>query len=183
MCVTRPFLRLVPAAVVCLALLMAAIDAAPAVAGEGAFELLEYHPINSRTEVASPVLLELDMQETSDGDGSLRVETAAPVTIALFSTGPLAVAEATLLYQAMLRSQGLKGMAYLEMLCEFSDKGEFFSRAVNAPISGSSEWVLQRTPFFLKEDEQPDNVKLNLVITGKGTVWIDDVRLLRGPLQ
>lgn len=180
MCVTRTLPRLTPAVAFCLALLVAV---APVMAGEGAFELLGHHPINSRTEVASPVRLELDMQETSDGDGSFRVETTAPVTIPLFSTGPLAVAEATLLYQAMLRSQGLEGMAYLEMLCEFSGKGEFFSRAVTTPISGSSEWVLQRTPFFLKEDEQPDNVKLNLVITGKGTVWIDDVRLLRGPLQ
>ena len=27
----------------------------------------------------------------------------------------------------------------------------------------------------------PSDVKLNLVIEGKGTVWIDDVRLLAGP--
>jgi hypothetical protein len=39
------------------------------------------------------------------------------------------------------------------------------------------------TPFFLKRGEKPDNVKLNVVINGTGTVWIDDVKLLKGPLQ
>jgi hypothetical protein len=180
MCFTKPLPRLVPAAAVCLALLLAA---RPSLAAGEAFELIEHYPIDSRTEVAIPVILELDMQTTSDGDGSLRVETAAPVTIPLLDTGPLAVTEATLLYRAMLRSQGLEGRAYLEMLCEFKGKGEFFSRAINASISGSSDWLLQRTSFFLKEDEQPDNVRLNLVIEGKGTVWVDDVRLLKGPLQ
>ena len=34
-----------------------------------------------------------------------------------------------------------------------------------------------------KEGENPDNVKLNLVINGKGTAWIDDIRVLKGPLQ
>jgi len=37
------------------------------------------------------------------------------------------------------------------------------------------------TPFFFKKGENPDNIKLNLIIKGKGTVWIDDIRLLKGP--
>lgn len=164
----------------CLALFVAAC---PAVAVEDAFVLLEHYPLNVQTSIEPAVAMELDVLVTIDGDGSFRFETTDPVTIPLFSTGPLAVEEATLLFQAMLRSQGLEGRAYLEMLCEFKDKGEFFSRGVHASISGSSDWVLQRTPFFLKKDEQPDNVRLNLVIEGKGTVWIDDVRLLKGPLQ
>jgi hypothetical protein len=42
---------------------------------------------------------------------------------------------------------------------------------------------MEETPFFLKKGENPDNVKLNLVINGKGTAWIDDIRVLKGPLQ
>ncbi len=147
------------------------------------FTLLKHYPLDSRMELVPPVVQELDLKETSDGNGSLRIVTAGPVTVPLFSTGPLAVAEATLVYQAMLRCQGLEGQAYLEMLCEFKGKGEFFSRALDTALSGSSGWVLQRTPFFLKKGQQPANVKLNLVITGKGTVWVDDIRLLKGPLQ
>jgi hypothetical protein len=39
------------------------------------------------------------------------------------------------------------------------------------------------TPFFLKKGENPENVKLNLVVDGVGTVWIDDIQLIRGPLR
>jgi len=38
-------------------------------------------------------------------------------------------------------------------------------------------------PFLLHEGENPDNFKLNLVVGGKGTVWIDDIRLLKGPFK
>lgn len=40
----------------------------------------------------------------------------------------------------------------------------------------------QPSPFFLQKGENPDNVKLNLVIKGKGTAWIDDIRVMQGPL-
>ena len=35
--------------------------------------------------------------------------------------------------------------------------------------------------FILEKGQNPDNVKLNLVIEGKGTVWIDDILILKGP--
>ena len=38
------------------------------------------------------------------------------------------------------------------------------------------------TPFFLQAGQKPDLIRLNLVIQGKGRVWIDDVHLMRGPL-
>ena len=46
----------------------------------------------------------------------------------------------------------------------------------SAPNGAVKRW------FFLKEGENPDNIKLNLVINGKGTVWIDDIRLVKGRL-
>lgn len=48
------------------------------------------------------------------------------------------------------------------------------------PLSGTTDWTTQETEFFLKAGENPDNVKLNLVINGSGTVWIDEIRLLKG---
>jgi hypothetical protein len=60
---------------------------------------------------------------------------------------------------------------------------EDFARALQAPLSGSTEWTSQETLFFLKKGDNPDNVKLNVVIDGTGTVWVDDVRLIKGPLN
>ena len=64
--------------------------------------------------------------------------------------------------------------------CHFPGKGEFFSRGLQNSLTGTTQWVTMETPFFLKKGETPDYVRLNLVINGKGTAWIDEIRLLRG---
>jgi hypothetical protein len=64
------------------------------------------------------------------------------------------------------------------MWCQFSGKGEFFSRDLSSPLTGTTDWSSEETRFFLKKRENPDNVKINLVVEGVGTVWIDDVHLL-----
>ena len=87
--------------------------------------------------------------------------------------------DARLIYQAKLRTEEVSGKVYLEMWCHFAGQGESFSRALQAPLSGSNAWTTQETPFFLKKGENPDNVKLNLVIDGSGTVWIDDIHLMK----
>ncbi|MBI5571823.1 MAG: hypothetical protein HY914_17910 [Desulfomonile tiedjei] len=125
----------------------------------------------------------IDKETSSDGKGALKIVASQPRVVPLFEVPAPGVDNATVIYQAKLRAQDVKGQAYLEMWCRFPEKGEFFSRGLDAPLSGSTEWVLRKTPFFLKKGEKPDLIKLNLVINGTGTVWIDDVQLLKGPLQ
>jgi hypothetical protein len=75
------------------------------------------------------------------------------------------------------KTEGLKGRAYLEMWCRFPGRGEFFSRGLNNVVSGTTDWIDCQTPFFLKEGEQPDLVRLNVVVEGPGKIWIRDVAL------
>lgn len=143
---------------------------------------LRHYPLDSLEGVISRSGVELDPAISSDGKGSLRVTAAAPLTVQLYETGDIPVDDARLIYQARLRCENVQGQAYLEMWCRFPGKGEFFSRALQAPLSGTAEWSSQETPFFLKKGEDPDEIKLNLVVNGTGTVWIDDIRLIKGPL-
>ena len=113
--------------------------------------------------------------------GALRVDASGPVTIALAEVRPEAAEQVSLFYRAKLRSQDLKGQAFLEMWCVVPGQGEFFSRALDRPLSGTSDWVSQQTPFFLDSGERAELVKLNLVVTGPGTVWIDDLSLAQAP--
>jgi hypothetical protein len=124
----------------------------------------------------------IDSTTSADGAGSLLITTDAPTTVRLFETGDLDVENARIIYSAKLRCEGVEGKVYLEMWCSFPGVGEAFSRALQAPLTGTTGWTSQQTPFFLKAGENPDNVKLNLVIEGKGRVWIDDIRLEKGPL-
>ncbi len=125
----------------------------------------------------------IDEQISSDGNGSLRIEAMEPTTIRLFETGDMDIENTRLIYQAQLRTENVEGQVYLEMWCHFPGKGEFFSKGLMNPLSGTNDWTAAETPFLLKKGENPDNVKLNLVVDGKGTVWIDDIRLLKGPLM
>ena|GEM_PF-1097905 len=47
--------------------------------------------------------------------------------------------------------------------------------------TGITDWSAYETPFFLNRGEKPDLIRLNLVIEGKGTVWMKDVEVLRLP--
>lgn len=124
----------------------------------------------------------IDREISSDGKGSLRITANGPAVVRLFETGDIDVENARLIYQAKVRTEGMDGKVYLEMWCHFPGKGEYFSRGLESPLTGTTDWTTEETPFFLKKGENPDNVKLNLVIDGKGTAWIDDIRLLKGPL-
>jgi hypothetical protein len=164
----------------CMVCTVAVLSACRTRTGE-TVELRSY-PMNTMAGVLTSSGVSVDMANSSDGDGSLRIDADKPQTVRLFETGDIDVETARLTYQAHVRTQGMDGQVYLEMWCHFPQKGEYFSRALHAPVTGTTDWVTQETPFFLKQGENPDNIKLNVVVNGTGTVWIDDVRLTRSPL-
>lgn len=143
---------------------------------------LESFPISSLDGVVSRSDVSFDRVITSDGNGSLAITTDHPVTVRLFELRGVDVEDARLIYKAKLRCEDLEGQVYLEMMCHFEGMGEFFSRGLHSPISGTTEWTTEETPFFLRKGQKPDYIKLNLVIEGTGSAWIDDVQLLKAPL-
>jgi hypothetical protein len=144
---------------------------------------LKRFPIDNLEGVITQSGVRIDKEVSSDGNGSLRITATEPTVVRLFELGDIDVEDARLIYQAKVRTEGVEGQVYLEMWCHFPGKGEFFSRGLQTPLTGTTNWTTEETPFFLKKGENPDNVKLNLVINGKGTAWIDDIRLLKAPLQ
>lgn len=143
---------------------------------------LKHYPIDTMEGIVSKTGVIIDKQITSDGNGSLRITADQPTTIRLYETGDIDIEDARLTYQAKVRTEDVQGKVYLEMWCQFTGRGEFFSRDLYSPLTGTTDWSTEETPFFLKKGENPDNVKLNIVIDGKGKVWIDDIRLFKGPL-
>lgn len=139
-------------------------------------------PLDSTEGLITQTGIQIDNEISNDGNGSLRIDAIEPTTIRLFETGDIDIENARLIYQAKVRTENVEGLVYLEMWCHFTGKGEFFSRGLTNPISGTKDWTTMETPFLLKQGENPDNVKLNLVITDKGMVWIDDIHLLKGIL-
>ena len=140
-------------------------------------------PLDNLEGIITRSGVQIDKQISNDGNGSLRITAIGPTVVRLFEVGNIDAENARLVYQAKDRTKGVEGKVYLEMWCHFPGKGEFFSRGLQTPLTGTTVWTSEETPFFLKKGENPDNIKLNLVIDGKGTAWIDDIRLMKGPLD
>jgi hypothetical protein len=151
--------------------------------GGSAEKTLASFPINSLDGVLTLSGVELDEQITSDGNGSLRIVTPGPTTVRLFEIRAPEVEDARLIYRAMVRTRSVSGDVYLEMRCRFPGRGEFFSKGLDSPLRGTTDWTSQEIYFMLKKGQRPDLVKLDVVIGGSGTVWIDEVALLSGPLK
>lgn len=140
-------------------------------------EEIAAYPVNNVEEIVSKANVETDAQVSSDGAGSVKISVLEPTTINLFEAGDVDVEKAKLLYQAKLKSENLEGNAYLEMLLHYPDTGDFYVQGKEAGITGTSDWTTVEASTEVEEGKNPDAVKLNLVVDGKGTVWVDDVKL------
>jgi hypothetical protein len=125
--------------------------------------------------------IQTDTQVKAEGKGSIKITTRWPTTICLGEVSGLDVENAALIYRARVKSD-LDGTAYLEMWAHVGG-GQFFSRGMNDVVSQKTDWKTIQTPFMFQKGQKPEKVTLNLVINGKGTVWIDDVVLTKERLK
>jgi hypothetical protein len=139
-------------------------------------------PLDSLDELITKSGVSVDDVTTLDGNGSIRIDAPDTMTVRIAEFDLEPIDNAQLIYRAHVRADSLLGRAYLEMWCVFPGMGEFFSRSLHNPISGTTEWVTMETPFLLEEDQVPKRVRLNVVVEGVGTVWIDDAALLQADL-
>jgi hypothetical protein len=125
--------------------------------------------------------IQTDTQVKVEGKGSIKITTQWPTTICLAEVTGLNVENAKLVYKAKVKSD-LNGSAFLEMWAHVGG-GQYFSKGMNDMVSRKTDWKVIQTPFLFQKGQKPDKVTLNLVINGKGTVWIDDIVLSKEPLN
>lgn len=117
-----------------------------------------------------------------EGNGSIRISTVWPTTICLGEVQELNVENGRIVFRAKVKSEKLEGNAFLEMWCHVGG-GQYFSRGMNSVVTGTMDWKTLQTVFFLQPGQRATKATLNIVINGKGTVWVDDVHLVKEPLQ
>jgi len=137
--------------------------------------------LDSARSVAPQPGLAFDPDNSLDGRGSFRIDASGERTVIELADVPIDAPKLPRLsYRAKLRAENVSGRAYLEMWVTVKDKGQFFSRALHSQLSGTSDWSTHEAPFFLEADQVPTRAKLNVVIEGSGTVWVDAVTLRAG---
>jgi len=139
--------------------------------------------IDNLDNVITQTNIEFDDSISSDGHGSIKITAPESTTVRLYETDDIDIEDARLIYRAKIKTENFEGKTYLEMWCGFSGQGEYFARDLMSPVTGSVDWTTEEIYFLFKKDQDPDFIKLNLVIAGTGTVWIDDIRLLKTALN
>jgi len=141
----------------------------------------ELKKLNLDDASAIGTTIQTDTQVKAEGKGSIKITTRWPTTICLGEVAGLEVENAKLVYKAKVKSD-LEGTAFLEMWAHVGG-GQYFSRGMNDVVTQKTDWKTIQTPFLFQKGQKPDKVTLNLVINGRGTVWIDDIVLSKEPLK
>lgn len=125
--------------------------------------------------------IQTDASVKTEGRGSIKITTLHPTTICLGHVLGLDVEEATLICTARVKSE-LDGTVFLEMWAHV-DGGRYFARGLNDTVEGRRDWTSIQAPFRFQKGQRPDKVVVNIVVNGTGTVWVDDLRLAKAPLD
>lgn len=124
-----------------------------------------------------------DAHVSQDGAGSLRVETTRGGRLRLYELDDVGSVQGRLVYTGFLKSQDLRGRAFLEMWCRPAEGDPAFVRGVPRSVAGTSDWTPQEIGFSNPDlCRNPVSIELNVVIQGSGIVWIDDLRLWSVPV-
>lgn len=131
--------------------------------------------------VVAKELVTVDKGTSSDGDGSIMITTAEPVTVRFFE-GKLPGENSKYTYKVKLKTENLNGDAYLTMDVNYPSGGkQTVQQEVRSYLSDTNDW----TPMEISisaPNQKPASVVLNVVVDGDGTVWIDDLHLIATPL-
>jgi hypothetical protein len=81
-----------------------------------------------------------------------------------------------------IKYDGVAGQGYIEMLNTFPNRGTFFTRtlAQGGPmgeLTGSSDWRDLELPFMSEPGLLPEKIVVNVVLPGKGTVYLAPLKM------
>ncbi len=126
----------------------------------------------------------LDETTKIAGKSSLKLSSPHSAQICVGEIESQHIENATIWFQADLKTQGVANGALLEMWVETEPQGRYFSRGLDQVVSGDSDWKTVRIPFAVNQPGvSVRKIILNLVLDGPGTVWIGNIKVEKQPLR
>jgi hypothetical protein len=164
---------------VCLLLIFVMVLALPAHAAELA--LFEGATLARFLEAELPEGVAVDFEAaTEDSPDMLRVHgiSRAPVSVPLFRVAVDGQASGIdYLATGTLRAEDARAPAYLELWCQMPGSSQYFSRALDTPLTGSTRWSQHSAPFYLEAEQRADFITLGVRLEGPGTLYIQRLAL------
>jgi hypothetical protein len=137
-------------------------------------------------DIISPDVLGLRISRNID-ERAITIDTKWPTTVCVTTVDlkNKRFDQTTLTFSAEMKSSDLTGAAYLEMWLHVPGlaKGYLISRGLLRPLQKSAPavWSTFETSFTLSKNQVPDQAILNLVISGRGSVWLRNVKFTHKP--
>ena len=125
--------------------------------------------------------LAIDPQESTDGGGSLCIEAKEPRIVRLLEVPVQELPGREIVCAIRMKSLVLRGFAFPEIWVRVPGRDEFTARGTETAIQRSADWQDVIAVLTLPEGAQPDRIRVNLAVEGRGRVWADDVRVTVGP--
>ncbi|MEZ5064913.1 MAG: hypothetical protein R3B81_09260 [bacterium] len=144
--------------------------------------LLRGIALDDDTVLVEHPALSFDRDTSSDGGGSARIVAAGPGSFPVCEVQnpvPTVARGGFLAFRANLRSEGLDGRARLVAHYPGRDGLTTESRFSRTEIRGDSAWTSHEAPMFTLIGAAPDRITLGVEIEGQGTVWIDEIQIVR----
>jgi hypothetical protein len=148
--------------------------------------LIAHFPVDSKADMARNVTEDphaIDYTVSSDGNGSLRIDATHKQLVDLYRIwgDEEDLSFRQLVYEADVRTEGATGEVFLVMQAGVTSVpgGSMAVVGRDAAIRGTNDWTTLQATAGNSGGSRLLEATLQLHIDGPGTVWIDDVKLIK----
>ena len=115
-----------------------------------------------------------------DNNGIVSIKPGAPKRLKIYETKSILLNNGNmLLYQLDIKTEGLNGKVYPQISGVINGITKV-SDSYSENITGTSDWKTITAPLLVLNSKSVNNLILNLIIEGKGNIWVKNIKILRG---
>ncbi len=159
-----------------------ALTAGCGAGGDGRPRELAAFALDQLDEIVEPAdeTILMDRENSADGRGSLRVDAKRARIVRLFEVPLADLPGREIVCTMRMKSLVMRGPAFPELWASGGGRDPISVRDERGGVAHSMDWRDVSVSLVLEEGWKPDRIRVNLVMTGAGRVWVDDVRLTAG---
>lgn len=142
---------------------------------------IDFFSCDDTERIVSSDLVTIDAGSASEGAGCLKMVVEQPTTVPLVEVKfPGEGAKYTI--QFKMRVKDFLGDAYGQMNVNYASGGKQEVKNYQNAIGATSDWIPMELSWVVQKGQKVDSLTLYAVLGGSGTVWVDEIRVIRAPL-
>jgi len=143
---------------------------------------IDFFSCDTADRFLSPDAATLDSgSAAAEGAACFKFVVEQPATLPLFEVKfPGEAAKFTIRFK--MRVKDFLGDAYGLMAVNYASGGKQEIKNYDKALGATSDWVPMELSWTVQKGQKVDSLVLSAALSGTGTVWVDDVHVIRAPL-